>query len=85
VHVSRELVVPLSVEPVGDLLAALTDAGVELRITPSLSIAMERGPGGEVSQELLADASHGLYGSPALGPVRKVSPPSVSGTSSSSR
>ncbi len=46
VHVSRELVVPLSVEPVGDLLAALTDAGVELRITPSLSIAMERGPGG---------------------------------------
>lgn len=36
VHVSKEPVVPLSVEPVGDLLAALADAGVELRITPSL-------------------------------------------------
>jgi hypothetical protein len=35
-HVSREPVVPLSVEPVGDLLAALVAAGVELRLTPSL-------------------------------------------------
>lgn len=35
-HVSREPVVPLGVEPVGDLLAALADADVELRITPSL-------------------------------------------------
>ncbi len=36
VHVSREPVVPLRVEPVGDLLAALVQARVELRITPSL-------------------------------------------------
>ncbi len=36
VHVSQEPVVPLGVEPVGDLLAALADAGVELRVTPSL-------------------------------------------------
>lgn len=36
VHVSRETVEPLSVEPVGDLLTALADAGIELRITPSL-------------------------------------------------
>ena len=36
VHVSREPVVPFGVEPVGDLLAAHADAGVELRITPSL-------------------------------------------------
>lgn len=36
VHVAREPVVPLGVELVGDLLAALTDAEVELRITPSL-------------------------------------------------
>lgn len=35
-HVSREPVVPLGVEPVGDLLAALVKAGVELRLTPSL-------------------------------------------------
>lgn len=35
-HVSREAVTPLSVEPVGDLLARLVDAGVELRLTPSL-------------------------------------------------
>lgn len=34
--VSRETVEPLSVEPVGDLLAALAGARVELRITPSL-------------------------------------------------
>jgi hypothetical protein len=34
--VSRETVVPLSVEPVGDLMTALTGAGVELRIIPSL-------------------------------------------------
>jgi hypothetical protein len=33
---SRETVVPLSVEPVGDLLDALVDANVELRITPRL-------------------------------------------------
>jgi hypothetical protein len=33
---SRETVVPLSVEPVGDLLAALVEANVELRITPRL-------------------------------------------------
>lgn len=35
-YISREAVVPLSVEPVGDLLAALVDAGIELRVTPSL-------------------------------------------------
>ncbi|MGB2694844.1 MAG: DUF6886 family protein [Dehalococcoidia bacterium] len=34
--VSDERVEPLAVEPVGDLLAALTIAGAELRITPSL-------------------------------------------------
>jgi hypothetical protein len=34
--VSRETVVPLSVEPVGDLMAALAAAGAELRIMPSL-------------------------------------------------
>jgi hypothetical protein len=34
--VSREIIEPLSVEPVGDLLTALADAGVELRITPGL-------------------------------------------------
>jgi hypothetical protein len=36
VHVSHAAVAPLRVEPVGDLLAALTGAGVEVRITPSL-------------------------------------------------
>ena len=35
--VSHEPVVPLSVEPVGDLLTALASARVELRITPSLA------------------------------------------------
>jgi len=35
-HVSRQTVTPLSVEPVGDLLTCLRDAGVELRVTPSL-------------------------------------------------
>jgi hypothetical protein len=35
-HVSREPVVPSKVEPVGDLIEELVDAGVELRITPSL-------------------------------------------------
>ena len=35
--VSRGPVVPLSVEPVGDLLVALSTANVELRITPSLA------------------------------------------------
>lgn len=34
--VSHQAVTPLSVEPVGDLLSALTAAEVELRITPSL-------------------------------------------------
>jgi hypothetical protein len=34
--VSREPVVPLSVEPVGDLLAAIAEANVELRVTPLL-------------------------------------------------
>lgn len=34
--VSHDPVVPLSVEPVGDLLTALADASVELRITPTL-------------------------------------------------
>ena len=34
--VSRESVRPLSVEPIPDLLQALVDANVELRITPSL-------------------------------------------------
>lgn len=36
VHVSRETVVPLAVEPLGDLLARLTEAGVELRVCGSL-------------------------------------------------
>ena len=35
--VSRKALVPLSVEPVGDLLTALASARVELRITPSLA------------------------------------------------
>jgi len=35
-YVSREAITPRSVEPVGNLLTALRDAGVELRITPSL-------------------------------------------------
>jgi hypothetical protein len=35
-YVSRELVQPLGVEPVGDLLKAILEAGVELRITPRL-------------------------------------------------
>ena len=36
VHVSHAAVVPLQVEPVGDLLAALAGAAVEVRIMPSL-------------------------------------------------
>jgi hypothetical protein len=36
VHVSRAAVAPLRVEPVGDLLAALAGAGVEVHIMPSL-------------------------------------------------
>ncbi len=36
VHISRERVWPLAVEPVGDLLARLTAAQVELRICPTL-------------------------------------------------
>jgi len=35
-YVSYAPVVPLSVEPVGDLLACLMDAGVGLRLTPAL-------------------------------------------------
>jgi hypothetical protein len=35
-YVSRVTVLPLSVEPVGDLLAAIAAAGVELRVTPRL-------------------------------------------------
>jgi hypothetical protein len=35
-RVHRGSVVPAAVEPVGDLLAALKDAGVELRLMPSL-------------------------------------------------
>jgi hypothetical protein len=35
-YVSREVVSPLAVEPMGDLLMAIIDAGVELRITPRL-------------------------------------------------
>ncbi len=34
--VSRETVLPVRVEPVGDLLAAIAAAGVELRVTPRL-------------------------------------------------
>jgi hypothetical protein len=34
--VSREPVRPIEVEPIPDLLRALVDAGVELRVTPSL-------------------------------------------------
>ena len=33
---NRDPIAPLSVEPVGDLIEALTSAGVELRIVPSL-------------------------------------------------
>ena len=40
--VSREVVVPDRVELVGDLLAALVAAGVELRITPSLVTLWQR-------------------------------------------
>jgi hypothetical protein len=36
VHVSRRPVVPESVAPMGDLLVALTDTNVELRLVPSL-------------------------------------------------
>jgi hypothetical protein len=36
-YVSRASVVPSSIEPVGDLLAALAAANVELRITPALA------------------------------------------------
>ena len=36
VHICRSTVVPLRVEPVGDLLKALTASGVELRVCPSL-------------------------------------------------
>lgn len=35
-YVTRETVEPLSVDPVGDLLAAIAGSNVELRITPSL-------------------------------------------------
>lgn len=35
--VCRETVVPASAEPVGDLLAALVEANVELRVTPRLT------------------------------------------------
>lgn len=35
-YVSNETVEPLSVEPVGDLLQAMVDADVELRVTPRL-------------------------------------------------
>jgi hypothetical protein len=35
-YLSRESVVPLGVEPVGDLLTRIVAAGIELRITPSL-------------------------------------------------
>ena len=35
-YLSREPVTPLAVEPVGDLLARHAEAGIELRITPSL-------------------------------------------------
>ncbi len=35
-YVCREPVTPLSVEPVGDLVEALREAGVELRLMPSL-------------------------------------------------
>src|SRR4051794_37896125 len=34
--VSREALVPISVQPVGDLFEALAAAGTELRVTPSL-------------------------------------------------
>jgi hypothetical protein len=34
--VARHAVDPIRVEPVGDLLTALADAGVEIRIVPSL-------------------------------------------------
>jgi hypothetical protein len=34
--VSSETVLPIDVQPVGDLLAAIAEAGVELRVTPRL-------------------------------------------------
>lgn len=34
--IAREVVTPVSMEPVGDLLAALADADVELRVTPAI-------------------------------------------------
>jgi hypothetical protein len=41
-YVSRASVVPLTVEPVGDLLTALAAANVELRITPALAALWQR-------------------------------------------
>jgi hypothetical protein len=40
--VSDQPIVPLSVAPVGDLLTALAEANVELRITPSLAALWNR-------------------------------------------
>ena len=40
--VSEQRVEPLSVEPVGDLLAALAASGVELRVTPTLMQLWQR-------------------------------------------
>jgi hypothetical protein len=40
--VSRQSVEPLSIEPVGDLLAALIHSNVELRVTPSLMEIWQR-------------------------------------------
>ena len=40
--VSRETVEPLSVRPVGDLIGAITEADVELRVTPRLIDLWER-------------------------------------------
>lgn len=41
-YVSREMVTPLKVEPVGDLLVAIINASVELRITPRLGPMWKR-------------------------------------------
>jgi len=40
--VSREQVEPTGADPVGDLLTAMTEAGVEVRITPSVAGLWER-------------------------------------------
>lgn len=47
--VSHETVEPLSVEPIEDLLAAIAESGVELRITPRLVVLWQRVIGSTLS------------------------------------